>query len=115
MLQMNGPKQSGAQVHCNLNPAVQETQILGNIQDTNISVTSRTSGEGFPYALPKLVVVTAAYALVTLRERAGLDLGRKSARSHDTLAIREVEDPPREHLDLALTVASFRVLVRVGL
>ena len=47
MLQMNGPKQSGAQVHCNLNPAVQETQILGNIQDTNISVTSRTSGEGF--------------------------------------------------------------------
>ena len=56
-------------------------------------------------------MVASTDTLVALRERAGLDLRRERAGCHRALAIREVEDAPCEHLDLAVTVPSLRVLV----
>lgn len=60
-------------------------------------------------------MLASAHALIPLGVRARLDLACERAWGHRALAVGEVEDAPREHLDLALPIARVRVLVRVRL
>lgn len=77
-------------------------------------VADRAATERLPNALPEFFVVAPAHALVALRERAGLDLRCERAGGHDTLTVGEVENAPGKHLDLALSIARLRILVRVS-
>ncbi len=84
-------------------------------RDAQKRLVARARSEGFPDTLPELLMVPPADALVALAKRARLQLRRERTWRHDTLAVREVEDTTRQHLNLALSVTRLRVLVRPAL
>ena len=69
-----------------------------------------STGESVAHAPAELLVRAAAHALLPLGIRPCLELRERAGR-HRALAVGEVHDPPREHLDFTLAVARLGILV----